>query len=79
VAAELRISVIGVRRAWEELDRDGYISSEVGRGSFVCALSEEERQRRSLEQLRAALTPVLQRSRELGLDKEALHSILDKM
>ena len=77
VAAELKISVIGVRRAWEELDREGYISSEVGRGSFVCALSEEERQKRSAAQLRAALQPALQRCRELGLGKDALLAALE--
>ena len=78
VAAELRISVIGVRRAWEELDREGYISSEVGRGSFVCPLSEEERQRRCKEQLHAALAPALVRCRELGLEREALLSLLSE-
>ena len=79
VAAELKISVIGVRRAWEELDREGYISSEVGRGSFVCDLSEEERESRSREQLREALQPALDRCKALGLEKEALLTVLAEM
>ena len=79
VAQELRISVIGVRRAWEELDRDGYISSEVGRGSFVCELGEEERQNRSREQLVSALQPAVERCRELGLDKAVLLEVLEEM
>ena len=79
VATELRISVIGVRRAWEELDRDGYISSEVGRGSFVCDLSEAERENRSREQLREALQPALTRCKALGLDRAALLTVLAEM
>lgn len=35
LANELRISVITTKRAYEELERDGYIISMTGRGSFV--------------------------------------------
>ena len=79
VATELRISVIGVRRAWEELDREGYISSEVGRGSFVCPLSEKERSRRSREQLKSVLQPAVERCKDLGLDKAVLLEVLEEM
>jgi GntR family transcriptional regulator len=39
VAKELRISVITVKKAWEELERQGFINSVVGRGCFVADLS----------------------------------------
>ena len=35
LAKELRISVITTKRAYEELERDGFISTIVGKGSFV--------------------------------------------
>lgn len=35
LAKELRISVITTKRAYEELERDGFIESYTGRGSFV--------------------------------------------
>lgn len=35
VAKELRISVIPVKMAWEELERRGFIYTMVGKGSFV--------------------------------------------
>lgn len=40
VATELRISVIPVKMAWEELDRNGFIKTVVGKGTFVAELSE---------------------------------------
>ena len=43
VAAELRISVITVKKAWEELERAGLIHSMVGRGCFVAPMSSYER------------------------------------
>ena len=39
VAKELRISVITVKKAWEELERQGFIYTVVGRGCFVADLS----------------------------------------
>lgn len=39
VAKELRVSIITVKKAWEELEREGLIYSIVGRGCFVSELS----------------------------------------
>lgn len=35
LAKELRISVITTKRAYEDLERDGFIETVVGKGSFV--------------------------------------------
>ena len=50
LAKELRISVITTKRAYEELEREGFIVTMTGRGSFVAAQNaelfrEEQRQR----------------------------------
>lgn len=37
LAKELRISVITTKRAYEDLERDGFILTQPGRGSFVAA------------------------------------------
>lgn len=57
LAKELRISMITTKRAYEELERDGYISSYVGKGSFVRAANQEfikEQNRLEMEQALAA-------------------------
>ena len=41
LAMQLRISVITTKRAYEELERDGFIESYTGRGSFVKAQNSE--------------------------------------
>ena len=49
IAKELRISVITIKRAWEELERAGFIYTMVGKGCFVALLSPETLQgKRSL-------------------------------
>lgn len=55
LAKELRISVITTKRAYEELERDGFIETATGRGSFVARknleLVKEEQIRRAEEYL----------------------------
>lgn len=41
LAKELRISVITTKRAYEELERDGFIETVTGKGSFVASKNVE--------------------------------------
>ena len=41
LAVELRISVITTKRAYEDLEREGFIESYTGKGSFVKAQNAE--------------------------------------
>ncbi len=41
LAKELRISVITTKRAYEDLERDGFIESVVGKGSFVKGINSD--------------------------------------
>lgn len=41
LAKNLRISVITTKRAYEELEREGYIVSITGKGSFIAAKNIE--------------------------------------
>ena len=59
LAKSLHISVITVHKAYEDLQRDGFIETTVGRGSFVSAQNkdfyQEEQQRRAEEHLQSAV------------------------
>ena len=58
LAKSIHVSVITVQRAYEELQRDGFIETTVGRGSFVSAQNkefyQEEQQRIAEEHLQIA-------------------------
>ena len=41
LAKDLRISVITTKRAYEELEREGFVISQTGRGSFVAPVGVE--------------------------------------
>ncbi len=58
LAKSLHVSVITVQKAYEDLQRDGFIETTVGRGSFVSAQNrdfyQEEQQRQAEEHLAQA-------------------------
>ncbi|HHV08697.1 MAG TPA: GntR family transcriptional regulator [Clostridiales bacterium] len=58
LAKSLHISVITVQKAYEDLQRDGFIETTVGRGSFISAQNkdfyQEEQQKKAEEHLQIA-------------------------
>lgn len=58
LAKSLHISVITAQRAYEDLQRDGFIETVTGRGSFVASQNrnfiQEEQQRKAEEHLQEA-------------------------
>ena len=79
VAQELRISVIGVKRAWEELERAGFIHTAVGRGSFAASLTEEEKNEKRKELLRERLRGSAEYCRLLGVTAEEAGEVLREL
>lgn len=53
LAKSIHVSVITVQRAYEELQRDGFIETEIGRGTYVLARNKEfykEQQQKKMEE-----------------------------
>ena len=71
LAKELRISVITTKRAYEELEREGFIVTQSGKGSYVAArnveLIREENYRRIEQQLLTVVN--MARLSEISLDE----------
>ena len=57
LAMQLRISVITTKRAYEELERAGFIESFTGKGSFVKAQNTDFLREEGLKQIENYLTP----------------------
>ena len=77
LAKALNVSVITTKRAYEELEQDGYVVSTVGKGTFVAGQQAHilrEWQIRALEQ---NIETLVQEAKRLSLTKQALHKMLD--
>ncbi|MGV8083107.1 MAG: GntR family transcriptional regulator [Coriobacteriia bacterium] len=76
LAKELRISVITTKRAYEDLERDGFIATIIGKGSFVTGgnleLIREEHLRRAEGFLQEAVDVAV----SSGITPDELHDML---
>ena len=72
LAKELRISVITTKRAYEELERDGLITSQTGRGSFVAEVSGQRLREEQLRTVEEHLTNVIHAAKLAGLTADEL-------
>ncbi|MGY4796050.1 GntR family transcriptional regulator [Lysinibacillus sp. FSL K6-0057] len=76
LAKDLQISVITTKRAYEELEKAGFIYSIVGKGSFVAEQNLEVIREKKLKVIEEQLSAVITNSREMGLSLEELQELL---
>lgn len=69
LAKELRISVITTKRAYEELERDGFIVTMVGKGSFVKAADLRLVREEKLKQIESLLTEAVRVASTSGIER----------
>ena len=68
LAKELRISVITTKRAYEELEREGFLITQTGRGSFVAPVGIELLREEQLRAVEEHLTSAVRAARLGGLE-----------
>jgi GntR family transcriptional regulator len=76
IAKELRVSVITVKKAWEELERGGYIFSQAGRGCFVAPLPEPSLLSKRNDLVRDKLLRDIAYYRSVGLSRSELQTLI---
>ena len=76
LAKDLHISVISTKRAYEDLERDGFITTVVGKGSFVASTDSEFLREEQLRTAEAHLTQAVRAARLGGIDIEELVEVL---
>lgn len=76
LAKDLHISVITTKRAYEDLERDDFITTVVGKGSFVASTDSEFLREEQLRTAEAHLTQAVRAARLGGIDIEELVEVL---
>ncbi|MDD3174164.1 MAG: GntR family transcriptional regulator [Herbinix sp.] len=79
LAKELRISVITTKRAYEDLERDGFIYTIVGKGSFVAEKNMEFVREEQLRIVEDHLTKAVAGAKAGGIDLDEIQQILKMM
>lgn len=76
LAKELHVSVITAQRAYEELQRDGFIATVAGKGTFVAARNREFIREENLRIIEQRLEQAAKLARENDLSLEELIKLL---
>ncbi|WP_102274317.1 GntR family transcriptional regulator [Cytobacillus massiliigabonensis] len=76
LAKDLDVSVITTKRAYEELEKNGFIFSVVGKGSFVSEQNNELIRERKMKVIEEQLMAAVQNSKEIGIDLTELKELL---
>ena len=76
LAKELRISVITTKRAYEDLERDGFIETVPGKGSFVASGNQELLREEQLRITEGHLIHVIESARSCSLSLAQLQEML---
>lgn len=77
LAKELRISVITTKRAYEDLEREGFIATVPGKGSFVAAKNTELVREEYLRVAEEYLVKAQDAAQSAGISKQQLFELLE--
>ena len=79
LAEQLLVSIITVRRAYEELEREGIIYRRQGLGTFVAADGRERSRAAKREQAEALIRSAIQEAREAGLSSAEARAFVSRV
>jgi len=76
LAQDLQISVITTKRAYEELEREGFINTVAGKGSFVAAQNPDFLREKRMKAVEEKLAAAVKEARLLSVGEEQLMEML---
>ena len=79
LAKELSVSVITTKRAYDDLERDGYVYTVAGKGCYVAPKDESRIREQALNELQQHLREALRIAPSCGMSTEAIIVLLRMM
>ncbi|MBB6444541.1 GntR family transcriptional regulator [Bacillus benzoevorans] len=77
LAKELKISVITTKRAYDELEKDGFIVTMAGKGSFVASINKEMLRESKIKLVEERMTQAIETGKLIGLSLAELKEMLE--
>ncbi len=79
LAKNLQVSVITTKRAYEDLEAEGYVTSYVGKGTFVAKQNVAVIKESKVVQIEETLSKIIQESKMIDLSLKELQLIVEKI
>jgi GntR family transcriptional regulator len=78
MAAELGISPITIKRAYSDLESEGFIITRAGIGSFVAALDRSELRERKARGIRDEIERIVKTAAAFGIRRKEIESMINE-
>lgn len=76
LAKDLQVSVITTKRAYDELEKEGFIETMQGKGSFVAIQNKDLIKEKKLKIIEEKLAEIVDESKVLGLEFKEIEEML---
>ena len=77
LAKDLRISVITTKNTYEELEREGYVETIPGKGTYVANKNKELIKEEQLQKIEGLINTAVSIAKISGISKEEIREMLD--
>ena len=77
LANDLKVSVITTKRAYADLEAQGFIETVPGKGSFVAGGNRELRREERLRRIEGLMAQAVDEAKAAGVSRDDLHDMLD--
>ena len=79
VAGELKISEITVKRAYADLEKEGYIFTRAGMGSFILGINMDKLKTEKLVSLKTELEKILRSNEKFGINSKDIIRLIKNL
>lgn len=76
LAKELKISVITTKRAYDELEREGFIVTVAGKGSYVATINKDMLRETKVKLIEEHIAEAVTEAKQIGFTYEELQEML---
>lgn len=77
LAQDIRISVMTIKKAYDELENEGYIITRYGKGSFVAPKNIELAMEQAKKEIEANIIKILEIANKFEISKEEIKDLFD--
>ena len=79
LAAELQVSVITTKRAYEELEKEGLIRSIAGKGFYVCESNKDYLKEKQMMMIEERLSELIEVAKGAGLSQKEFLEMVETL
>jgi GntR family transcriptional regulator len=79
MAKELRVSVITIKKTWEELEKSGYLYTISGKGTYISALTEKNLEIKKDNLLKELFSKNISQCKTLNISKEEIFVVINDL